>query len=54
MSVKVPINKPKSKKRFTQKEKFGTFQQIPSDRQFLKELADQGRLIIRQGVEAAG
>ena len=48
MSVKVPINKPKkSKRRFTSREQFGKLQEIPSDRQFLKDVVDQDRLITR-------
>ena len=50
--IQVPIGKGITKfpkiKRSQPEEKFGTFPSIPSDRQFLKDLADQDRLIITQ------
>ena len=62
--IKVPIGKGTGKtpnelkfpnlKLSQPQEKFGVLQEIPSDRQFLKDLADQGRLVIEQGVESAG
>ncbi len=50
--IQVPIGKGITKfpkiKRSQPEEKFGVFPSIPSDRQFLKDLSDQDRLVFEQ------